>query len=556
MRRKIFTSFRLRVIALILALIVLVPSLSGCASLIGLLRYYVTYAGYVEYFEEYQFNYTDQEYEKFRDAQDRVATLLSYNTEGVRSDVVDAFRAYYNAYIRLGSQYQLSMLNYSLTPNDEQTVSDYEEMSVRYNEAYAQYMEILTTVVDSIFRDELMGDFTEELIEFVRNQARTNTPEILELNNRNDELVLKQHELDPTDPSYAQKNDVLYAEFSANNRRIAELLGDATYMDYAGWSTYNREFKMEDIVSFLRTYASYADAWYVRAEDAFNSKVANLTETQLTELSMLLYEEFYKPTQKKRIEGFMAWMPDSFSKFYKDVNEKYQCIFTGSAEDGSRDGAFTTTLASTGVPIMYFGPGAYSGPFTFVHEFGHAFNQFSTRQSDIQASFEFSETTSQADEALFMIYLKNEVSPEVYDVLRAYYLVNTIQDIELALAVTMFEEEIYRTGETDFEAVMEETCELYTPHLFDELGDRLCTYIRQVTMDSPAYYMSYALSLTPCLELYMTASDPTVTKDTYQTMYITLVTDRVHTYRDALKNAGFSDPFSEETIRKLDAFLG
>ena len=546
--------FFVKVLALFLCLVILASSLSGCASLIGLLRYYVTYAGYVEYFEEYQFNYTDQDYEDFRTAQDRLTTLLAYNSEGVRSDVNNAFQTYYSAYIRLGSQYQLSMLNYSMEPTDEDTVSAYETMTTRYNEAYSHYMEILTIILDSIYGAELIGTEDEGFIEFIRLRARSSTPEILELQNRNSELVLQQHELDSTSPDFASRNDELYREFTANNRKIASLLDYSNYMDYEGEMSYSRDFKMDEIRDFLVEFARSANTWYGIALDRFQQLSAGLTDAQTTELASLMYEAFYEGKQKERIQGFMEWMPAEFSGFYSDVNDKYQSIFLGSAQNNARKAAFTFTLMSTRVPVMYFGPEDYSSPFTFVHEFGHAFNQFETRERMAKTSLEYSETASQADEMLYLIYLEKLITDtKVYDVLRSYHLYSAMESLELALAVAMFEDEIYRTGRTDYDTVMEEVCSRYVPTLYAQVGTRLHTYIRQVTMDSPAYYLSYAISLIPCLELYMIASDSVWASD-YRDMYITLVTDMDHTYVDALKHAGFSDPFRTETVRKLNEF--
>lgn len=83
--------------------------------------------------------------------------------------------------------------------------------------------------------------------------------------------------------------------------------------------------------------------------------------------------------------------------FYNEVNLLFK---NGNYYTGEYQGAFSYYIPTQDTTILYFGPDSYSGAFTFVHEFGHYFNNIYNH--GISISMDHDETQSQGDEMLML----------------------------------------------------------------------------------------------------------------------------------------------------------
>ena len=69
------------------------------------------------------------------------------------------------------------------------------------------------------------------------------------------------------------------------------------------------------------------------------------------------------------------------------------------------------------------------------------------------------------------------------------------------------------------------------------------------TFQSPLYYISYAVSAVPALEIWRVArEDFEVGKELYLSLY---ARDHDEDFLEVLEDLGFADPFDEETILDL-----
>ncbi|MBO5776952.1 MAG: hypothetical protein J6R34_00710 [Clostridia bacterium] len=264
---------------------------------------------------------------------------------------------------------------------------------------------------------------------------------------------------------------------------------------------------------------------------------------------------------------------DTAIDFYYHANELFK---NGNYFTGSYEGAYSYWIGAQDTSILYFGPGSYSGAFTFVHEFGHYYNNI--YNPGVSFSYDLDEVHSQANEMMFLSFL-NDYLPEnvaslMYD--KVYYdtLFNNLAIIMLATAVDEFEYCIY-TGKdldgNDKQYTARDYDKLFT-NIMKEYGidKTLVThYWRYVVIEAPCYYISYAMSALPCIELLAIAE--TEGFEVAQSKYLKFFTftddpnnveidemgDKVVTigYGDTLKYAGLDSVFDESMYTKINSYF-
>ena len=208
--------------------------------------------------------------------------------------------------------------------------------------------------------------------------------------------------------------------------------------------------------------------------------------------------------------------------------------------------------------ICYFGPG-YDGTLTLVHEMGH---YASTLNLDLNACpMDLAELHSQGNEWLFMNQVREELDPNVYAVIRDYKMYMDMCTILVSFMVDDFEERIYTTdvsGYTreDFDAVADEVCQAYggVDFVNNFLTD-FQSYWRLVVMESPVYYVSYAMSDVAALNLYTIASQDT--QQAYEIYgHLLKDLDMELGFQENLKQVGLSGPFDSTVYEAIASMYG
>ena len=205
-----------------------------------------------------------------------------------------------------------------------------------------------------------------------------------------------------------------------------------------------------------------------------------------------------------------------------------------------------------------------------MHEFGHYYNNI--YNGNISLSMDHDETQSQGNEMLFLAFLKDYLGSsqsKLYSLVRNEQLVNILATVLMSSAVDEFEQTVYKMTEeelqqADLQALFDRILSGYGLYgIFDS------NYWRYVVVDSPCYYISYAMSALPAMGIYATAM-----KDGYATArncYFKLYTfseqeKLAHIdeqgnkivdapYVDILHFAGLYGAFDTELYRLLDEQL-
>ena len=394
-----------------------------------------------------------------------------------------------------------------------------------------------------------------------------------------------------------------YAKYvAANNAIAAQYNGKyANFMDYSYANDYGREYTPEDVATMrnlvrtkiapalIKIYGQIRNAkgfydsnynFYAGMEDDYDFYAA------------LSFESLFTPDEDypqgaydavNYIGNYFKYLNngktgDDAIDFYGEVNKLFKNgnYFTS---DNGEEGAYTYYIQNKNTPIMYFDDSydsyygySYSTAFTFVHEFGHYYADVYSAGADF--SMDHAETHSQGDEMMFLAWLASNCPKGAeygYKLLQAYQLYNILNTIVQATIVDEFEQAVYSNtyGEGEFKNGIQSAAyakrykailDSYGTGMSDLLGEDYWTY---VVVDNSAYYISYAMSALPSLELFVKA---TSNLDTAREAYFKLFTcvydeasdadsDGEVTYSEALAYAGLDSPFSQSMYDAISQYF-
>ena len=233
----------------------------------------------------------------------------------------------------------------------------------------------------------------------------------------------------------------------------------------------------------------------------------------------------------------------------RNLFEENNVIFADG--ENAKEGAFTGYLRAFGTPVCYFGP-SYQDVYTVVHELGHYYSYLA--QDGGELVLDLAELQSQGNEFLFTAFLAENQDP-VYTAIVAYQLFNTVLSIVSCCIVDEFEQYVY-TNEiidpyTELDEIMQDICDSYDGGTLTDILD-MESYWRHVVIESPVYYISYAVSGISALELYSYGvADFGVAAE----MYVALIegADHSKSYLEILEAAGLGSPFDASTYERIGA---
>ncbi|MBE6553046.1 MAG: hypothetical protein E7666_01760 [Ruminococcaceae bacterium] len=472
----------------------------------------------------------------------RELVLAGTDTDAIEAAMIEMEDFYYH----IVSQAQIAYLLYCKDMQDQQLTDDQLFASGMQSDAYGIYIEFCQAVDESNspYREEFFSTWSEADLMSMRSY----TDEVTALMQANDEISAEYHELDLESEDDLKKVAAFYLDFLENNQKQAKIMGSANYYEYANESMYLRDASKAEREAFRDYVAEYIVPLYVDLSADFEPLFSALSPGNQLKISNLLFKP-YNQQSKDYVANYIATYPtdvqDSFNRMF-DISSS---LFT----DGKNayEGAYTTYLYDEGRPFCYFGP-EYQGCFTIVHEMGHFYAGNFNALSDIQ--LDLAEVHSQANELLFLRYMKDNTPENVFRVLELYQVLTILGNIILGTIIDEFEEYVYtnydsiKTKGTSLDQIMEDICENYggKDTVYENVGD-MSLYWKYVVIDSPVYYISYALSATAALSLYdISTRDVDSARETFLSLAEDLDIDL--SFREMLEVAGLPDPYAESTM--------
>ncbi len=454
-----------------------------------------------------------ERYDQAIHAYDKESPLYAENKE-----FEEIFNAFYDDLMYLVEQYQYSYVFYCVDDNAKNTTA-YETITEYRTEAisdfYALYRLIYETKYREFFFDKVEGGWTDEDIQMALTMSDSyGSADYAEINKRISEIEVEFRDIE--DPSTGLATPKLYAEFVGLNNQIATLAGYDNYIEYAYENVYNREYSPEDTMvmrNYVKTYL--VDVYKSIYEGYRSAQSGMITDADAKAIfNALSYDSIFdSKIVTDMVKAYFETMTspaggagETAIDFYHHANELFK---NGNYYTGQYEGAYSYWIGAQDTSILYFGPGSYSGAFTFVHEFGHYYNNI--YNPGISFSYDLDEVHSQANEMMFLAfmednYLSNDILRQMYKKIYYEHIFDMFNIIMLATAVDEFEYCVY-TG-TDLDGNPKE----YGVRDYDKLfinimkeygidGILVDYYWRYVVIEAPCYYISYAMSALPCIEL-------------------------------------------------------
>ena len=433
----------------------------------------------------------------------------------------EIYNAFYDDLMYLVEQYQYAYVRYCVKA-DESNTEVYETITEYRTNAISNFYALYRLIYETKFREYFFAEdegWTEEDIQMALTMSDSYGGEkYAEINTRISEIEVEFRAMkDPTNDIVEEGEKTmpeLYEEFVNLNNQLAQLAGYNNYIEYAYKNVYNREYTPEDTAqmrSLVKQYMSgvYKEIYdgYYRVAYEYDSLEKNSIES--TYFKAIMDQSVFKTKLTSDLVGdYFKLMTSTDGAQAIDFHSHASDLFkNGNYFTGSYKGAYSYWIGTQDTSILYFGPGSYSSAFTFVHEFGHYYNNI--YNPGVSFSYDLDETHSQGNEMLFLSFLEDALPTEilrgVYE--RVYYeqLFNMVAITLLATAIDEFEYCVY-TGHSPSGA--EKT---YTASDYEQLFSSILasygakglntSYWRYVVIESPCYYISYAMSALPCIEL-------------------------------------------------------
>lgn len=452
-------------------------------------------------------------------------------------------------YDNIQKQQTIAFVNYSRDQTDEEATELHLDATDKLTKAYDAMMLMLREVnaSESPIKDVLFEDWTEEDLKMLSAY----TSEIAQLEKENEELVVQYQAL--SEGELAEGIIPLYQKLIANNNRIAQIYGYDNYYTYGYDVVYARDYTTDTV----QQARDYAIKYLVPTVPAILQQFAlgfQSLDQEGQQVVAAFMEGSYQDTDKDYVNLYIDSLPEDLQAVMNHLWQYDRAIFADST--GAKEGAFTVNIGDDA--ICFFGPG-YDGTLTLVHEMGH---YASTLNLDLdECPMDLAELHSQGNEWLFMNELQDALDPKVYAVIRDYKMYMDMCTILVSFMVDDFEERIYTTDvsgytKEDFDAVADEVCQAYGGADFvnNYLTD-FQSYWRLVVMESPVYYVSYAMSDVAALNLYTIASQD---REKAYEIYGHLLkdVDLDLGFQENLKKVGLSGPFDSQVYEAIAKMYG
>ena len=556
------------------------------------------------YANEFVYTLTDAESDEIAALYDE---MLTYLADGKHySKFENLYGKYLDWVDYVGHQYQVSSILSDVEYNTT-TASNFRKASALYNDMFAKYYEMFGLIYNSNYRKQFYSGWSADEIEEALYYAEIYGGNADNNNAVDDILAEYEDYMDSIGGTFSsntatlleQMNTVgeMYGRLIEANNNVAKAAHYGNYMDYAYAHEYNRDYTPDDVATmraFVKEYVApifinlaYKDKEYYNVE--FNSNADKDFYNAMMSDSL-----FTKPTDRSfgRVNDAINLINDYFEFVYKprSFTGGSSFSFQSAVEDlfkngnyftGEYGGAYTWWISKINKPILYFGP-KYDTPFTFVHEFGHYYNNI--YNGSLHLSYDQDETHSQGDEMLFLAWLSQNLPSGVtngFDVVEVEQLYDMLINIVIATAVDEFEQAAY-TGYYNgkpidcsyadlFVKILGSYKGTYNGQSHSALSFLNSTYWAYVVFRSAGYYISYAMSALPSIELYVQAQSNGLDAalDSYVKLFTfsndsrfvskdffgrkTLTSNA--TYSAILNYSGLKDPFDKAMYTNLKAYF-
>ena len=349
------------------------------------------------------------------------------------------------------------------------------------------------------------------------------------------------------------ENDVLgpiYVELVQVRNRIAASYGYDSYTDYCYEEVYGRGYTAEEAYALDKQVKEliaplYDDLYtqYYYQYGAYNARLNDM-------VAQMPIEE-----QMEKVKTYLAQidpvLEDNFS--YMERNGLYDLEYS----DRKMDAGYTIFLYSYETPFLYNQRGySFYDMSSLVHEFGH-FNSYLINAEEAATAYDLdlAEIHSQGLEILYTHFYKDMFGGRYGGVAADYTVLNLLDSVVSGCMYDEFQQRVYALEEPTLDEINDIYTELALANFYsyEEFGTSYEWMMVPHNYQDPLYYVSYAISALPTLELWELVVEDF---DAASELYMELVRcGEGGGYEETLEESGLTSPFTEGYLERLEETL-
>ena len=428
------------------------------------------------------------------------------------------------------------------------------EFTGNFQEYKSKYYSLDAALIDDPVYGELFDEYSDIEKQMIKDYASSLDEEYVELSVRLNDLVMMYNDayshvvtvdraevaIGDIEDDYTRQYQYvtfcaeIYLDILATYKTLALKSGYDDVIDYMYDAEYYRDYTPDDVRLMTTHIKHHIAPLFKEAIKKYNGYSRNFDD-------VFEYDE--------QLASYFASIDPKMLEAYEYLKEFG--LFYGTDSPDAQDGAYTAYIGKYDAPIIFETLSGYTDDLTtFIHEFGHFYNYYLHGASAAQ-QLDICEIHSQANELLFLpvysVLFGKTPGGMLHDdnlILTMYYLIQ-------ASVFTEFELKAYEGSYVDaeelsllFRAIVEEY------GVEDYFASSLWADVIHF-FEVPHYYVSYATSLVPALQIYSAfIRDGSAGIALYN--QITEKGDYSASFLELLKEAGLDDPFSEETYADIE----
>ena len=447
----------------------------------------------------------------------------------------------------LGDHSSIYYLLFSLDTSKEENSDKYKELSDLRTEFNFRLMGYYDDIYNSAFKDSFYEEWSEEDIADALILAKLQDEEIISMRKQVTDLETEFNKMDSADKTnYLKESAKIYDQIVHLNMKIAEKMGFDSFADFAYKYYYGRDFTPADarkMYGYVKDYViPLCNGIYLKLISYKNIKRVLNDYESISE----------KAVDSKKIADKLAPYYERLGGRTPEAFEIWQKNCYISTNKNARDGAFTVFLDHYEFPFCYYSAN-YRSVLTYAHEQGH-FQAFYISNHSID-SYDVCETQSQGNEWLYLSYYGENFDDEYFKYLAGCALYDNLIQITLSTCCDAFEQYVYAHPELtseDYDRVFIEQAQAIGAYEFldDMMSIQPEDYWHYAVVDSSMYYLSYAVSNVPSIELLVIAEEEGF--DRAAEIYRSLLDiEQDAGFEETLEAAGIDSPFKEEVYKRL-----
>ena len=474
-------------------------------------------------------------------------------TKAAEKNSREAFhRACYDAeqmLIKIDTAASLSELESDADALDDALAARASRQTQAYYDAADLYDQTLYAVSQGEHSKLLSREFETWQVEIFKSYDQEASQESLSLGAQESELVRQYGALSAQETLDADAAADVYLELVKVRAKMAELAGASSYADYAYSAYYSRDYTPQDAQKIWQTakedfaplLTKYSDALSQAIADRGLSGASDITEQDV--LGALSY-------------GASRMSPEvSSAADYLIEHGLYDISYS----DRKLPTGYTSYLYTFVVPFIFNCPyGSYADYTDMFHEFGHWLSGYYHGSNALYGiiDYDLSELQSQGMEVMFLQFY-DELFEGDADLLRARTIMNLVYSVVTGAMYDEFQQKVYMEPDLTKDRLLGIFREVYESYGFETYDGYEYEWTEVIhNFQQPLYYISYAVSAIPALELYVRSTQsPNDAMDTY--LRVASMSDEDYFLTDALRETGLTNsmksPIGDVIAQELEA---